>query len=215
MTALIWAQGRQLMRLRQQWQTLLLFVVFAFIGLAAAIWVWISENVFLKPLPNRQVFWLVLAFLSSLPSFADPQNFIPRLPEWKLAQPIPARTMTVFLWLSEFTNLFCFSLLLTLPAIVSASIVLKGAADVAAITMLVVVVALNACLGVALASLEMTRWRTKLALMGRLWRMWARALAISAIVLFVLFVVYLKAHIDWVEFVGWVETPFGMAILFP
>ncbi|MEJ7614360.1 MAG: hypothetical protein SQA66_12075 [Candidatus Fervidibacter sacchari] len=45
--------------------------------------------------------------------------------------------------------------------------------------------------------------------------MWARALAISAIVLFVLFVVYLKAHIDWVEFVGWVETPFGMAILFP
>ena len=203
------------MRLRQQWQTLLLLVVFAFIGLVAAIWVWISENVFLKPLPNRQVFWLVLAFLSSLPSFADPQNFIPRLPEWKLAQPIPARTMTVFLWLSEFANLFCFSLLLTLPAIVSASIVLKGAADVAAITMLVVVVALNACLGVALASLEMTRWRTKLALMGRLWRMWARALAISAIVLFVLFVVYLKAHIDWVEFVGWVETPFGMAILFP
>ncbi|MEJ7614359.1 MAG: hypothetical protein SQA66_12070 [Candidatus Fervidibacter sacchari] len=109
MTALIWAQGRQLMRLRQQWQTLLFFVVFAFIGLVAAIWVWISENVFLKPLPNRQVFWLVLAFLSSLPSFADPQNFIPRLPEWKLAQPIPARTMTVFLWLSEFANLFCFS----------------------------------------------------------------------------------------------------------
>jgi len=215
MTALIWAQGRQLMRLRQQWQTLLLLVVFAFIGLVAAIWVWISENVFLKPLPNRQVFWLVLAFLSSLPSFADPQNFIPRLPEWKLAQPIPARTMTVFLWLSEFANLFCFSLLLTLPAIVSASIVLKGAADVAAITMLVVVIALNACLGAALASLEMTRWRTKLALVGRLWRMWARALAISAIVLFVLFVVYLKAHIDWVKFVGWVETPVGMVILLP
>jgi hypothetical protein len=31
----------------------------------------------------------------------------------------------------------------------------------------------------------------------------------------VLFVVYLKAHIDWVKFVGWVETPVGMAILFP
>lgn len=45
--------------------------------------------------------------------------------------------------------------------------------------------------------------------------MWARALAISAIVLFVLFVVYLKAHIDWVKFVGWVETPVGMVILLP
>jgi len=30
-----------------------------------------------------------------------------------------------------------------------------------------------------------------------------------------LFIAYLKAHIDWVKFIGWVETPAGMAILLP
>ena len=170
MTALIWAQGRQLMRLLQQWQTLLLLVAFAFTGLVLAKWVWITKGV-LKPLPNRQVFLLAFAFFASLPSFVIPQfqRFIPHLPEWKLAQPIPARTMTVFLWVSVFADSFCFSLFLTLSAIVSASIVLKGAVDVAVVTMLVIVIAMNTCLGAALVSLEMMGWRTKLSLVGRLW----------------------------------------------
>ena len=207
------------MRLLQRWQTLLLLMAFAFVafaGLELAKWVWITEGV-LKPLPNRQVFLLAFAFFASLPSFVTPQGFIQSLPEWKLAQPLPARTMMVFLWVSTFANLFCFSLLLTLSAIVSASIVLKGAVDVAVVTMLVIVIAMNTCLGAALVSLEMMGWRTKLSLVGRLWRMWTRFLATGAIVFMFLVVTYLSRtlRIDWVKFIGWVETPVGTVILLP
>jgi len=212
------------MRLLQQWQTLLLLVAFAFTGLVLAKWVWITKGV-LKPLPNRQVFLLAFAFFASLPLFVTPQGFIqrfiPPLPEWKLAQPIPARTMMVFLWVSVFADSFCFSLFLTLSAIVSASIVLKGAVDVAVVTMLVIVIAMNTCLGAALVSLEMMGWRTKLSLVGRLWRMlwrmWTRFLVIGAIVFVSLVFIYLSRtlRIDWVKFIGWVETPVGTVILLP
>ena len=155
----------------------------------------------------------MLAFVSSLPLLFVS---LPALPEWKLAQPIHARTMTVFLWASGIADMLCLSILITLPAIISASIVLKGTVNVAAMMMLVVVVALNAALGAALVSLEMTGWRTRLALIGRLWRIWIWAILIGAGVSILLFGILLDAgiRVGW-EFVRWVETPVGMAILLP
>ncbi|MFA0740807.1 MAG: hypothetical protein DFNUSKGM_000914 [Candidatus Fervidibacter sacchari] len=201
------------MRLWQRWQTLLFLGAFAFMGLLVPILVWVSPKDSLASLLIRQVFSLMLAFVSSLPLLFVS---LPALPEWKLAQPIHARTMTVFLWASGIADMLCLSILITLPAIISASIVLKGTVNVAAMMMLVVVVALNAALGAALVSLEMTGWRTRLALIGRLWRIWIWAILIGAGVSILLFSILSVAGIrfGW-EFVRWVETPVGMAILLP
>ena len=201
------------MRLWQRWQTLLFLVAFAFMGLLVPILVWVSPKDSLASLLIRQVFSLMLAFYASLPLFAV---FLPALPEWKLAQPIHARTITVFFWASGIADMLCLSLLITLPAIISASIVLKGTVNVAAIVMLVIVTVLNACLGAALGSLRMTGWRTKLALTGRLWWTWMWVLFIGAIAPYLLFSIlsYAGIRVGW-EFVRWVETPVGMAILLP
>ncbi len=200
------------MRLWRQWQTLLFIAAFAFMGLLVAILIWVSPKDSLTPLPIRRVFSLMLAFVSSLPLLF---GFLPALPEWKLAQPIHARTITVLLWASGIVDMLCLSLLITFPAIVSASIVLKGTVNVAAIVMLVIVIVLNACLGAALESLRMAGWRTRLALIGRLW-IWMWAILIGAGVSILLFSILSHAGIrfGW-EFVRWVETPVGMAILFP
>lgn len=205
------------MRLRQQWQILLRLVAYAFMGLAAAIWVWIAQDL-LKPLPNQQAFSLALALFISQPWMFVPQTFGSLfLPEWKLAQPIPARTMAVFLWASA--NMLYFSLtFVLLAAIVSASILLKGMANIAAIALSVTVIVLNACLGAALMSLKITGWRTNWAFLCKLWVVWVRALFVLAIILLALYYfsgALRAAHIDWAKVIGWVETPVGTAVLLP
>jgi hypothetical protein len=217
MTALIWAQGKQLMRLWRQWQTLLPLVAFVFVVLSAPIWVWFAQDL-LKPLPNQQAFSLALALFISQPWMFVPQTFGSLfLPEWKLAQPIPARTMTVFLWASA--NMLYFSLtFVLLAAIVSASILMKGVANIAAIALSVTVIVLNACLGAALVSLKMTGWRTNWAFLCELWVVWVSALFVLAIILLALYYfsgALRAAHIDWEKVISWVETPVGTAVLLP
>jgi hypothetical protein len=217
MTALIWAQRKQLMRLWRQWQTLLPLVAFVFVVLSAPIWVRSAQDL-LKPLPNRQAFSLALALFISQPWVFVPQTFGSLfLPEWKLAQPIPARTMAVFLWASA--NMLYFSLtFVLLAAIVSASILLKGMANIAAIALSVTVIVLNACLGAALVSLKMTGWRTTWAFLCELWVMWVSALFVLAIILLALYYfsgALRAAHIDWEKVIGWVETPVGTVVLLP
>jgi hypothetical protein len=217
MTALIWAQGKQLMRLWRQWQTLLPLVAFAFVVLSAPIWVRFAQDL-LKPLPNQQAFSLALALFISQPWVFVPQTFGSLfLPEWKLAQPIPARTMAVFIWASA--NMLYFSLtFVLLAAIVSASILLKGMANIAAIALSVTVIVLNACLGAALVSLKMTGWRTNWAFLCKLWVMWVSALFVLAIILLALYYfsgALRAAHIDWEKVIGWVETPVGTVVLLP
>jgi hypothetical protein len=217
MTALIWAQGRQLMRLWRQWQTLLPLVAFVFVVLSAPIWVRSAQDL-LKPLPNQQAFSLALALFISQPWVFVPQTFGSLfLPEWKLAQPIPARTMAVFLWASA--NMLYFSLtFVLLAAIVNASILLKGMANIAAIALSVTVIVLNACLGAALVSLKMTGWRTTWAFLCELWVMWVSALFVLAIILLTLYYfsgALRAAHIDWEKVIGWVETPVGTVVLLP
>jgi hypothetical protein len=215
MTALIWAQGKQLMRLWRQWQTLLPLVAFVFVVLSAPIWVRSAQDL-LKPLPNQQAFSLALALFISQPWMFVPQTFGSLfLPEWKLAQPIPARTMTVFIWASMLYFSLTFVLL---AAIVSASILLKGMANIAAIALSVTVIVLNACLGAALVSLKMTRWRTTWAFLCELWVMWVSALFVLAIILLALYYfsgALRAAHIDWEKVIGWVETPVGTVVLLP
>jgi len=161
------------MRLWRQWQTLLPLVAFVFVVLSAPIWVRSAQDL-LKPLPNQQAFSIALAFFITWMSV--PQTFGSLfLPEWKLAQPIPARTMAVFLWASA--NMLYFSLtFVLLAAIVSASILMKGVANIAAIALSVTVIVLNACLGAALVSLKMTGWRTNWAFLCELWVVWVSAL---------------------------------------
>jgi hypothetical protein len=215
MMALIWAQGKQLMRLWRQWQTLLPLVAFVFVVLSAPIWVWFAQDL-LKPLPNQQAFSLALALFISQPWVFVPQTFGSLfLPEWKLAQPIPARTMAVFIWASMLYFSLTFVLL---AAIVSASILMKGMANIAAIALSVTVIVLNACLGAALVSLKMTGWRTSWAFLCELWVVWVRALFVLAIILLALYYfsgALRAAHIDWEKVIGWVETPVGTAVLLP
>lgn len=205
------------MRLWRQWQTLLPLVAFVFVVLSAPIWVRSAQDL-LKPLPNQQAFSLALALFISQPWVFVPQTFGSLfLPEWKLAQPIPARTMAVFLWASA--NMLYFSLtFVLLAAIVSASILLKGMANIAAIALSVTVIVLNACLGAALVSLKMTGWRTTCAFLCELWVMWVSALFVLAIILLALYYFFgalRAAHIDWEKVIGWVETPVGTVVLLP
>ena len=205
------------MRLWRQWQTLLPLVAFVFVVLSAPIWVRSAQDL-LKPLPNQQAFSLALALFISQPWVFVPQTFGSLfLPEWKLAQPIPARTMAVFLWASA--NMLYFSLtFVLLAAIVSASILLKGMANIAAIALSVTVIVLNACLGAALVSLKMTGWRTNWAFLCELWVMWVSALFVLAIILLALYYfsgALRAAHIDWEKVIGWVETPVGTVVLLP
>jgi hypothetical protein len=93
-----------------------------------------------------------------------------------------------------------------LAAIVSASILMKGVANIAAIALSVTVIVLNACLGAALVSLKMTGWRTNWAFLCELWVMWVSALFVLAIILLALYYfsgALRAAHIDWATSLLW------------
>jgi hypothetical protein len=102
MTALLWAEWKQLMRtLRSRRGILDLAVVFVsalLLGLGLVLFISIVASA-----PGRSpagVFvTALLVLLTSIPLGTSPHTLAGVLPEWAFAQPIPARKAMVFTWL--------------------------------------------------------------------------------------------------------------------
>ena len=218
MTALLWAEWKQLMRTLRSWRGILNLVV-VFVGaplLGLGLTLFISKAASAPQQSIARVFvTLLLVLLTSIPLGASPHILAGVLPEWAFAQPIPARKAMVFTWLIE-SGTFVLVLAALLSPVVFYAALKVSLASASTVTAVFI---LNAVLGFALLSQELTGWKTDLALVGKLWRTWAKVLFLGVIVLLLLDVgvgiLWRLDFIDWREFARLLETPAGMVVTLP
>jgi hypothetical protein len=214
MTALLWAEWKQLMRtLRSRRGILDLAVVFVG-GLGLALFISIVASA-----PGRspaEVFvTALLVLLTSIPLGTSPHTLAGVLPEWAFAQPIPARKAMVFTWLIASGKLVLVLAVLLSPVVFYSA--LKGSFGIASASTVAAVFILNAILGFALLSQELTGWKTDLALVGKLCRTWAKVLFLGAVALLLIVSITFRraVSVDWEKFARWLETPAGMVVTLP
>jgi hypothetical protein len=221
MTALLWAEWKQLMRtLRSRRGILDLAVVFVgvpLIGFGLGLVLFIS-NVASAPGRSPAGFFVtaLLVLLTSIPLVTPPHTLAGVLPEWAFAQPIPARKAMVFTWLIASGTLVLVLAVLLSPVVFYSA--LKGSFGIASASTVAAVFILNAILDFALLSQELTGWKTNLALVGKLWKTWAKVLFLGAVAL--LLIVSIETFrravsVDWEKFARWLETPAGMVVTLP
>jgi hypothetical protein len=220
MTALLWAEWKQLMRtLRSRRGILDLAVVFVsalLLGLGLGLVLFIS-NVASAPGRSFAGFFVtaLLVFLTSIPLVTQPHTLAGVLPEWAFAQPIPARKAMVFTWLIASGTLVLVLAVLLSPVVFYSA--LKGSFGIASASTVAAVFILNAILGFALLSQELTGWKTNLALVGKLWKTWAKVLFLGAVALLLIVSITFRraVSVDWEKFARWLETPAGMVVTLP
>jgi hypothetical protein len=120
----------------------------------------------------------------------------------------------VFTWLIASGTLVLVLAVLLSPVVFYAA--LKG--SLASASTVAAVFILNAILGFALLSQELTGWKTNLALVGKLWKTWAKVLFLGAVVLLLVGSIetFRRAvSVDWEKFARWLETPAGMVVTLP
>jgi hypothetical protein len=219
MTALLWAEWKQLMRTLRSWRGILDLAV-VFVGaplLGLGLTLFISKAASAPQQSIARVFVTVLfVLLTSIPLGTPPHTLAGILPEWAFAQPIPARKAMVFTWLIA-SGTFVLVLAVLLSPVVFYS-ALKGSFGIASASTVAAVFILNAILGFALLSQELTGWKTNLALVGKLWKTWAKVLFLGAVAL--LLIVSIETFrravsVDWEKFARWLETPAGMVVTLP
>jgi hypothetical protein len=218
MTALLWAEWKQLMRtLRSRRGILDLAVVFVsalLLGLGLVLFI---SNVASAPGRSFAGFFVtaLLVFLTSIPLVTQPHTLAGVLPEWAFAQPIPARKAMVFTWLIASGTLVLVLAVLLSPVVFYSA--LKGSFGIASASTVAAVFILNAILGFALLSQELTGWKTDLALVGKLCRTWAKVLFLGAVALLLIVSITFRraVSVDWEKFARWLETPAGMVVTLP
>jgi hypothetical protein len=206
MTALLWAEWKQLMRtLRSRRGILDLAVVFVsalLLGLGLVLFI---SNVASAPGRSFAGFFVtaLLVFLTSIPLVTQPHTLAGVLPEWAFAQPIPARKAMVFTWLIASGTLVLVLAVLLSPVVFYSA--LKGSFGIASASTVAAVFILNAILGFALLSQELTGWKTDLALVGKLCRTWAKVLFLGAVALLLIVSITFRraVSVDWEKFARW------------
>jgi hypothetical protein len=121
----------------------------------------------------------------------------------------------VFTWLIASGTLVLVLAVLLSPVVFYSA--LKGSFGIASASTVAAVFILNAILGFALLSQELTGWKTDLALVGKLCRTWAKVLFLGAVALLLIVSITFRraVSVDWEKFARWLETPAGMVVTLP